>query len=118
MYDLLGHGQKYHGYRAYVGVGIDDDLKDFYARDRTAGVMGDTAFLIWVGERQCQEVEDQVLVRQVLPTMLSMPRITQLVADYYKVEATSLTPVVNGPKKGLLPAKSRCISVSSSVAIA
>jgi len=105
VYALLGHRQRYQGYRAYVEAGIDDDLKDFYDGDRTAAVMGDTTFLTWVRERQLQKVDDNVFVTQVLPNPLSMTRITQLVAEYYKVEATRLTTVVKGPKKGLLARK-------------
>jgi len=105
VYDLLGHRQRYHGYRAYVEAGIDDDLEDLYDRDRTAAVMGDEAFRTWVRERPLQEVDDNVFVAQVLPNTLSMTRINQLVAEYDKVEATRLTTVVKGPKKGLLARK-------------
>ena len=102
MYDLLGHRQKYREYRVYAEAGFDADLKDFFPRERTDGVMGDAAFLTCVQERQLQEVEDQVFVRQVLPNTVALPRITQLVADYYKVETTNLTSVVKGSKKRLL----------------
>lgn len=68
-------------------------------------MMGNEAFLTWVRKRQLQEVDDKVIVTQVLPNTLSMARINQLVAEYYKVEATRLTTVVKGPKKGLLARK-------------
>lgn len=105
MYDLLGHRQRYQGYRAYVEAGIEDDIKDFYARDRTTAGIGNPDFLAGVRERQLQKVDDKVFVAQVLPNSLSKTRINQLVADYYKVEVTGLTTVVKGPKKGLLACK-------------
>ena len=105
MYDLLGQRQRYQGYRTYVEAGIDEELKDFYARDRTAAVLGDQAFVTWVRERQLPEVDDNAFVAHVLPTPLSIPHITHLVAEYYKVEASRFTAVVKGPQKGLLARK-------------
>ncbi len=102
IYDLLGHRQKYQGYRTYVEAGVDDEIKDFYTRDRTAAMLGDDAFRTWVRENHLPDMDDKVVVAEVFPNTLSIDRIIQLVAAYYKVDTTRLTTVVKGPKKGFL----------------
>ena len=105
IYDMLGHRQKYQGYRTYVEAGVDDEIKEFYHRSHTAAVLGDQEFITWVRETKLQEVADKVLVTQVLPGTFSIAHIIRLVADYYNVEPAVLTEVVKGPKKGLLARK-------------
>ena len=102
---MLGHHQKYQGYRTYVESGVDDDIKEFYDRSHTAAVIGDQEFIYWVRETKLREVKDKVLVAQVLPGTLTINHIIRLVATYYKVESSVLTEVVKGPKKGLLARK-------------
>jgi len=79
LYALVGQRQKYQAYRTYVEAGVDDKIKDFYNRDRTAAVLGDDTFLTWVRESHMQDVDEKVFVAQVLPNTLSMDRIIQLV---------------------------------------
>ena len=105
IYDLLGHHQKYRAYRMYVEAGLDDEIREFYKRSRTAAVLGDQAFLDWVREHHLQDVEDKVVMTQVLSSTLSMDQIIQLVAEYYHVDSAVLTKVVKGPKKGVLARK-------------
>ncbi|GJL65090.1 MAG: hypothetical protein NPIRA05_00610 [Nitrospirales bacterium] len=105
IYELLGHRQKYQGYRTYVEAGVDDEIKDFYQRGRTAGVLGDDAFRTWVRENHLHDVMDKEVVAQVLPHALSIDRIIQLVAKYFKVAPTRLRAVVKGPQNGLLARK-------------
>ena len=113
IYDMLGHHQKYQGYRTYVEAGVDDEIKEFYHRSHTAAVLGDQAFITWVRESQLQEVADKVLTTQVLPGTFSIDHIIRLVADYDNVKPAVLTEVVQGPKKGVLARKVPCICVSS-----
>ena len=105
IYDMLGHHQKYHGYRTYVEAGLDDEIKEFYDRSHTAAVLGEQEFINWVREGKLPEVKDKVLVAQVLPGTLSVAHIIRLVADYYHVEPAVLTEIIKGPKKGLLARK-------------
>ena len=105
VYDLLSHGQKYHGYRRYVEAGLDDDIKDFFDRGRTATVIGNEDFVTWVREKKWQKLDDKGFVTQVLPGRLTMDALVPLVATYYKLDAKQLTQVVKGPKKGLLARK-------------
>jgi len=105
LYSLMGQRQKYQAYRTYVEAGVDDEIKDFYNRDRTAAVLGDDTFRTWVRESHMQDVDEKAFVAQVFPNTLSIDRIIQLVAKYYKVDATKLTTVVKGPQKGLLARK-------------
>ena len=104
-YDLLGHRQKYQGYRMYVEAGVDEEIQAFYHRGHTATVIGDDAFLTWVRESQFREVDDKVMVETVFPGKLGLDQIICLVAAYYEVDTTTLTTVVKGPKKGLLARK-------------
>ncbi len=105
IYDLLGHHQKYQGYRRYVEAGLDDEMKDFYQRGHTPAVIGDDAFLTWVRQSPLREVDDKVFVEHVLPGKLGMDQIIRLVATYYQVDARALTTVVKGPQKGMLARK-------------
>ncbi len=102
---MLGHHQKYHGYRTYVEAGLDDEMKEFYDRSHTAAVLGEQAFINWVCEGKLSEVKDKVLVARVLLVTLSVAHIIRLVADYYNVEPAVLTEIAKGPKKGLLARK-------------
>ena len=104
-YALLSHRQKYLAYRKYVEAGLDDDIKDFYTRDRMATVIGDEAFLTWVREEKWKELDDKSFVDQVLPGHFTIDHVLHGVAAYYKLESTRLMQVVKGPQKGLLARK-------------
>ena len=104
-YDLLGHRQKYQGYRTYIEAGVDDEIKGFYQRGHTATVIGDVPFLTWVRESQFRDVDDKVMLEHVFPGKLGMNQIIRLVAAYYKVATTVLTTVVKAPQKGSVARK-------------
>ena len=105
IYTMLGHHQKYQGYRMYVEAGVDERIMEFYDRGNMASVLGDQEFISWVRETKLKNVDDKVVVAQILPGTFSISRMNRLVADYYKVEPMALTAVVKGPGKGLLARK-------------
>jgi REP element-mobilizing transposase RayT len=105
IYEVLGHHHKYHGYRIYVEAGVDDAIQEFYDRSHTPGVLGEPPFLAWVRESQLRDVSDKVVAKQVLPGPLALADIILSVANCYHIDASRLTEVVKGPKKGLLARK-------------
>jgi len=82
IYDMLGHHQKYQGYRTYVEAGVDEAIKQFYHRGNTASVLGDQACITWVRENRLPEVDDRVLVAQVLPGTLAIDHIIHSLTSY------------------------------------
>lgn len=44
VYQMLGHKQRYQGYRGYVEQGVDEDIKRFYSKGNILGVLGDKEF--------------------------------------------------------------------------
>lgn len=68
----------------YMDGGVNDEIKNFYARDHTAKVIGDEAFLTWVPEKKLPELDDKVFIESVLPGTLTMAHIINLVCRLFK----------------------------------
>jgi REP element-mobilizing transposase RayT len=44
LYQMLGAQRDYSAYRAYVGLGVDEEIKTFYSKDRVGAVLGGQTF--------------------------------------------------------------------------
>jgi len=89
IYKMLGHKQKYRGYKNYVARGVDEDLLRFYGKGNIFSVLGDRDFRESV-RKEASETDLEKL-REVLQ---DRPRINELVkniAVIYQVDEEFIT---------------------------
>ena len=98
-YQLLGHKQKYRGYKNFVLLGNDNEITTFYNREYFAAVLSSEHFKSWVYETLLPELSGQQKSHLLKPD-LSMSDITVAVADFYSTSEHALTQVIKGPDKG------------------
>ena len=82
-YQMLGHRQRYAGYRAYVEAGIDEDIKRYYSQGNIATILGDKSFREAVYEEQTNI--DQVALQQALRHRPTAKMIIRVVAREFNV---------------------------------
>jgi putative transposase len=90
-YQMLGHKQRYRGYRRFVEKGVDEDIKRFYSKGNILSVLGNKEFK---QERQEEfEETDIVKLRQILqdkPTINEMMEIICRVTKHSEAEINVL----------------------------
>lgn len=101
LYHMLGKRQKYQGYRAFVELGVDEEIQQFYNRNHLAAVIGDKLFIERLTQDKLLGLEEKALVKNILPKTLTIERIVQCVAWYYDINPEEITRVRKGPEKGL-----------------
>ena len=99
-YGMLGSKQRYHGYKAYVLSGVDEDIKRFYNQGNQANILSGSDFRQWLYEEKYPDYRAEKK-RAILRDKVSIATITTLVAAYYKVTDACIRAVVKGPVKGL-----------------
>lgn len=103
-YQLLGHRNKYAGYKSYVASGIDDELTKLYGRKNTVTVLGDRAFRSSVAKDK-----DKLKVNTELSALLSnrpsADVVVLAVARVFKVTDESITQRREGRQQSNLPRK-------------
>ncbi|HFE39283.1 MAG TPA: hypothetical protein ENK06_12865 [Gammaproteobacteria bacterium] len=97
-YKMLGHKQRYAGYRNYVSADADKEMVEFYNRGNLASIIGDQAFKSWIHEKQLPQLEAEEKGRIILSD-ISMEAIVKNVALFHKSTAKELLKVVKGPQK-------------------
>jgi len=103
-YQLLGHRNKYAGYKSYVSQVIDEDLSKLYGRKHTVTVLGDSDFREAIAKDQ-----DKLTVNAELSAALSerptAQDIVHAVAKVFKVAPKSIVARRKGRQKSNLPRK-------------
>lgn len=87
-YQMLGHKQRYKGYRTYVEAGIDEDIKRFYSKGNIAAILGDKAFRESVHEKN--ETLDSGVLQAVLRHRPTLEEIVRAVADAFKLTVAQI----------------------------
>ena len=81
-YQMLGHKQRYKGYRSYVDQGVDEDLKRYYGHFNILRVLGSAEFK----EDTLEALEETDLneKRKALNNRPSVDEIIRLLCQYTK----------------------------------
>jgi len=87
-YQMLGHKQRYKGYRSYVERGIDEEIKHFYSKGNMAAILGDKAFRVSIHEKD--EILDTTEVPATLRHRPSLKVIVKTVADIFKLSESKI----------------------------
>ncbi len=90
IYQQLGVKSRYRNrYRAYIEMGVDEEIKAFYRKRNQKGYLGSDKFRDWVyRHRQDDGPEiDQIALKQFRP---EINQITETVARYFKVSCESI----------------------------
>jgi REP element-mobilizing transposase RayT len=95
-YQMLGHKQRYKGYRAYVEAGIDEDIKRYYSKGNIAAILGDKAFRESVHE--INETLDSEVLQAALRHRPKIDAIVRVVADAFKLTVEQIVQP-NGNRK-------------------
>ena len=104
IYQMLGKKQKYAGYKAFVGAGIDEDTAIFYNKGNTASVLGDLEFKEFIMTHKAEMAVSGEL-SQALSTRPSSDSIVLSIAEIFNVVDSSITARVSGRQKVNLPRK-------------
>ncbi|NKB81902.1 MAG: hypothetical protein GKS05_08460 [Nitrospirales bacterium] len=103
-YHMLGHRQKYVGYRSYVEDGLDEDTKRFYDKGNTAIILGDTEFKAFLANNK-EKMMISGELSQVLSAKPSAKMVVTAVARVYGVKPSSLLKRQRGRQQANLPRK-------------
>lgn len=98
-YLMLGHKQKYKGYRDFVLLGNEPEITTFYAKDKVASVLSSDGFKNWIYDTLLPEISGQEK-SHILKPELSMGDVTNAVAHFYGTSGQELRKVIKGPSKG------------------
>lgn len=88
-YQMLGQRQRYAGYRAYVEVGIDEDIKRFYSKGNNTAILGDKSFRESVHEEKTNR--DHETLQQALRHRPTPQTIIDVVASVFNVTKKQIT---------------------------
>ncbi|MDQ7050151.1 MAG: hypothetical protein Q9M92_11710 [Enterobacterales bacterium] len=76
-YQMLGHKQRFKGYRNYVEQGIDEDIKRFYSKGNILGVLGDKEYR--AARKEESDETDIIALRAALQDRPSIEEIIKLI---------------------------------------
>lgn len=103
-YRMLGHRQRYGGYRAYVEAGNDEALQEFYDKAKLPAVLGDQCFREAVAEK-----EETILTSLQLSSALSErpapAAIVKAVAQVFELPEAAILERKRGRQTSNTPRK-------------
>jgi REP element-mobilizing transposase RayT len=103
LYQMLGSKRRYSAYRAYVSLGVDEQIKAYYSKDRVGAILGDQAFR----QRVAKEKHGKSFV-PLLPVLTEKPEIALVldtVAGVYGVSTGAIAHHQPGRQKANLARK-------------
>ena len=98
-YRMLGHKQRFKGYKNYVSQGTDEEILRFYNRGNNVSIVADDDFRGWVFNDLLPELESEGKAAVIQPIM-PIESVVEGVSHYYKTNSDNLRAVVRGPTKG------------------
>jgi hypothetical protein len=107
-YQMLGHKQRYAGYRSYVEQGDDEDLKRSYSRGKSISVLGDTQFRNRARDAAKKGRETLIDEARLDNALRHRPRVDELVtcvAKEYGVSEQAITRRMMAPSPANFPRK-------------
>ncbi len=99
IYELLGHKQRYNGYKNFVKQGVDEQTAKFYQKGNLAAIIGNKEFKEWIYDELLPELKSEEKSRVINPD-LSLNDITKAVAKFYRTSPDDIRKIVKGPQKG------------------
>jgi len=104
-YQMLGARQRYAGYAKYVAGGNSEQLTRFYSRGNMASVIGDKDFVTWFREEKIPEVKTNKLIQKTIPHGISIKKVSEYTAKYYKLSLEEIRELRKGRKSQSIPRK-------------
>ena len=101
VFNELGAPNTTTAYRRYVGEGIDDETRGFYARGRWPAIRGDKVFVKKAYTKRVRHSREVPRDRQL--KVISLKKIIQTVANYYGCKKKSITLAKRGRGEKNLP---------------
>ena len=81
-YDILGHHDRFEGYRQFVAKGVDENTANFYSNNNYATIIGDQGFKEWIYDELLPELELEQKSRLVHPDT-DLAEVIKGVACFY-----------------------------------
>ncbi|NQY65649.1 MAG: hypothetical protein HRT38_18475 [Alteromonadaceae bacterium] len=81
-YGILGHHDRFEGYRQFVAKGVDENTANFYSNNNYATIIGDQGFKEWIYDELLPELELEQKSRLVHPDT-DLAEVIKGVACFY-----------------------------------
>jgi len=94
---MLGHKQRFKGYRDYIAQGVDEDLKHYYRRFNLLSVLGGTEFK--ESAIEAFEKTDPDEIRTALNNKPSVDEIIKLVCQHANTKERRVKTKPKGKRK-------------------
>jgi len=100
VYQMLGHKQRYKGYRNYVEQGVDEDIKRFYSKGNILGVLGDKEYR--AARKEESDETDIIVLRAALQDRPSVEEMIKFICDLTHKTKSELLTRTHG-RQGKMP---------------
>ncbi len=96
-YALLGNGHRYAGYRAYVELGVEEEIRQFYQPPRPALLLGGDDFKrrVYAGEG------NRELVTRIKKRETALPGISDIVQEVAALTGEEESAIYQGKRGGV-----------------
>ena len=95
-YALLGKKQRYSGYRAFVELGVEAELQQFYEQPRQALLLGSNAFKT----RVYAEEENHELVKRIKKRETALPQVKEIIQEVILLTGEKEAAIYQGKRGG------------------
>ena len=95
---ILGHHDRFEGYRQFVAKGVDENTANFYGKNNYATIIGDQDFKEWIYDELLPELELEQKSRLVHPDT-DLAEVIKGVACFYNCSVSELTVATQGKAK-------------------
>lgn len=97
-YSILGHQNRFEGYRRFVAKGVDENTAHFYGENNYAAIIGDKAFKEWIYDELLPELKIEQKSRLVHPDT-HLAEVVEDVACHYNCSVSELLTVKQAEEK-------------------
>ena len=95
-YELLGKRQRYSGYRAFVELGVEEEIQQFYQQSRQALVLGSDEFKT----RVYAEEDNRELVKRIKKRETALPQVMDIVQEVVLLTGEEESAIYQGKRGG------------------
>ena len=93
---MLGNGHRYSGYRAFVELGVEEEILKFYQRPRQALILGSNEFKTWVYAGE----DNRELVQRIKKRETALPGISDIVQAVATLTGAEESTIYQGKRGG------------------
>ncbi len=104
IYAMMGHKQRYVGYRTYVEAGVDEDIKRFYNKGNVLGILGTREFRDHILENR-EEYEINGKLSKLVSERVDTKAVVAAVSKVFNVRRESIKEPVSGRRHANVPRK-------------